>query len=385
MATGKRGGRPSLVKLRGAVYHRNFSVNGCRFRDSLGTSDKQVAETVAASEKAELLRGKLTGEKPEITLKAAIIRHWTEQAQHWRTAYQAKIHNTTLATYFGENTVLSALTFGQLSAFVAERRANLENASVNREIAHLRSIVNSCRAWGYRIPDISWRSRRGPSLWLDEPDNRQTLLPQSLEPEFFAALRPDFHAVVRFGLLTGLRKENVLGLKWDQIDDLAGTITVRVKSKKPGGKLLVIELTAGMRAVLGAERGRHPIYVFTYLCQHVAKGRIRGRRYPFALDGNNFRRDWDRARKAIGLPDLRFHDLRHTFGTRLARIAPLVVVQRALGHAAVTTTARYVSVDQAQVREAMERLEAQTRRADLTQIWHNEAEEEPKHSVASKV
>jgi integrase len=367
MATGKRGGRPSLVKLVGAVYHRNFSVNGRRFRGSLGTGDKQVAEAVAATEKAKYLHGKLTGEKPEITLKAAIVRHWGEQAQHWRTASQAKIHNTTLARHLGEDTFLSAFNFGQLSAFVALRRGRLENASVNRETAHLRSIVNACVKWGYRTAEISWRSLR-----LDEPENRQTLLPAALEAEFLAALRQDFRSVVRFGLMTGLRKENVLGLKWTAIDDIAGTITLRTKSKKPGGKFHMIELTAGMRAVLGVERGRHPEYVFTYLCQHVAKDRRPGVRYPLALDGGNFRRDWQRARIAIGLPELRFHDLRHTFGTRLAKLAPLGVVQRALGHADINTTMRYASSDQAQVREAMERLEAQTQRVELTRIRHSE-------------
>jgi len=365
MATARK--RPSLVKLRGGVYYRNFSIQGRRFRDSLGTGDRTLAEMLAAAEKAQLLHGKVTGAKPEITLAQAIVRHWNERAQHWRTAYQAKIHNATLADRLGRDTLLSALSFGQLSAFAAERRVRLENASVNRETAHLRSIVNACKEWGYCTPEISWRKLR-----LDEPDNRQTLLPQALEAEFIAALREDFRPVARFGLMTGLRRENVLRLKWADIDWIAGTITLRTKSKKPGRKLHVIELTAGMRAVLGVEHGRHSEFVFTYLCRHVAKDRRPGVRYPLALDGGNFRRDWQRAREAVGLPDLRFHDLRHTFGTRLAKVAPLGVVQRALAHADINTTMRYASSDQAQVREAMERLEAQTQRASLTQIRHSE-------------
>jgi integrase len=286
------------------------------------------------------------------------VRHWTEVAQHWKTARQAQIHNRTLIEHLGADTMLAELTFGQLASFVAGRRVELENASVNRETAHLRSIVNTCDAWGYKVAKIRWRSTRGPSLWLDEPENKQTLLPEAKEEAFLAAFREDFRPVVRFAVMSGQRRENVLGLCWDQIDWDRRVITFRSKSKKPGGKLHQLPLSEGLRALLAGERGRHPVFVFTYVCRHGnGTTHRRGERYPLALDGGNFRRAFIVARNAIGLPTLRFHDLRHTFGTRLAAVAPLGRVQQAMAHADIRTTLRYASTTIDDVALALETLE----------------------------
>jgi integrase len=287
-----------------------------------------------------------------------VVRHWTDVSQYWKTARQAQIHNRTLIDELGAEVLLSSLDFGRLASFVAGRRASLSNASVNRETAHLRSIVNACAAWGFKVPELKWRSTKGPSLWLEEPDNRQTILPEGEKEEMLlAAMREDFRPVIRFAILSGVRRENALALRWEQIDWDLGFITFRTKSKKPGGKQHLLPLTQGMRALLSLERGRHEAYVFTYLCRHPAPGRKRGERYPLVADGGNFRRDWVKARRAIGLPTLRFHDLRHTFGTRLAAVAPLGRVQQAMAHSDIRTTMRYAQTTTQDVADALARLE----------------------------
>jgi integrase len=57
---------------------------------------------------------------------------------------------------------------------------------------------------------------------------------------------------------------------------------------------------------------------------------------------NLLRRRYSRALKAAGLPRVRFHDLRHVFGSTAVKAFPLSDVQAMLGHAHVTTTMRYV-------------------------------------------
>ena len=61
------------------------------------------------------------------------------------------------------------------------------------------------------------------------------------------------------------------------------------------------------------------------------------------LDGSSLRRRFNRARDSVGLRPLRFHDLRHTYGSLLAAAGiDLVSIQAVMGHSALSTTSRYL-------------------------------------------
>jgi integrase len=61
------------------------------------------------------------------------------------------------------------------------------------------------------------------------------------------------------------------------------------------------------------------------------------------LDGSALRRRFKTARDALGMRQLRFHDLRHTYGSLLAAGGvDLVTIQAAMGHSALATTSRYL-------------------------------------------
>jgi integrase len=59
----------------------------------------------------------------------------------------------------------------------------------------------------------------------------------------------------------------------------------------------------------------------------------------------NVRRSWGGACKRSGLEDVRFHDLRHSAGTRLSEVLPIVHVGKVLGHRNPKTTNRYINPD----------------------------------------
>lgn len=110
------------------------------------------------------------------------------------------------------------------------------------------------------MPAIKWKA-----LLLQEAGEREHILSRDEEDRLFAALRPDYHPMVRFALVTGVRLGNVVGLSWAQVDRRAEVMTFRVKSRKPGGELHRLPITAAVAAILDGERGRHPVRVFTYL------------------------------------------------------------------------------------------------------------------------
>lgn len=65
-------------------------------------------------------------------------------------------------------------------------------------------------------------------------------------------------------------------------------------------------------------------------------------RFGRRLDPSALRPRYDRARDAAGLPALRFHDLRHTYGSLLAGGVDLISVKSAMGHSQIGTTERYL-------------------------------------------
>jgi integrase len=146
--------------------------------------------------------------------------------------------------------------------------------------------------------------------------------------------------------LTGLRLGELVGLRWDDLDTAAGVIVVRRTYSPDGSGRMEIRATKSghvryvpilddLLPILDAARQTGFDHIFTG---------VRGG--PF--DSGNLARAvrWFRVRDQIATfgegPALRFHDLRHTFLTRLARlgIAP-TQIQRVAGHSSITTTELY--------------------------------------------
>jgi len=79
----------------------------------------------------------------------------------------------------------------------------------------------------------------------------------------------------------------------------------------------------------------------------------------FTLKVHQIRSAWDRMKNTLGLHDLRFHDTRHTFASRLVqRGVPIPEVQELLGHRDIQMTMRYSHLAPQNLRSAIDKLEA---------------------------
>jgi integrase len=148
--------------------------------------------------------------------------------------------------------------------------------------------------------------------------------------------------LVRVAAYTGLRRGELIALRWRDIDFAAHKVTVRravsagveatsTKSRRAREVPLPDQAAAALdRLNKRSEFGGPGEYVFA--------NRL-GRR----LDATALRRRFERARDAAGLPPLRFHDLRHTDGSLLvAGGVDLQSVKAAMSHSRITTTERYL-------------------------------------------
>jgi integrase len=139
---------------------------------------------------------------------------------------------------------------------------------------------------------------------------------------------------------TGLRRGELLGLRWRDVDFEASTI--RVRASYAAGKLTTPK-SGKVRAVPMAPD------VASALARIGQRDRFTGEdEFVFAgegglpLDGDALSSRYVKALGAAGLRRLRFHDLRHTFGTRMIREADIRRVQEWMGHADIQTTMKYL-------------------------------------------
>ena len=147
-------------------------------------------------------------------------------------------------------------------------------------------------------------------------------------------------ALFTVAALAGLRMGELLALRWRDVDFAAERISVfesyaagQTTAPKSGRSRSVPMARQAAEAL--ARLSQRPM--FTAPGDLVFCGRD-GRH----LDGSALRRRFVRARDAAGLRPLRFHDLRHTFGTLAARQFGVRAVQELMGHAQLATTAKYM-------------------------------------------
>jgi integrase len=148
--------------------------------------------------------------------------------------------------------------------------------------------------------------------------------------------------LVRVATYAGLRRGELVALRWRDVDFVGRKITVRralsgetevrsTKSRRARQVPLPAQAAEALERLCRREE-------FTGADDYVFASRV-GRR----LDPSALRRRFERARDAAGLEPLRFHDLRHTYGSLLvAGGIDLPSVKAAMGHSHITTTERYL-------------------------------------------
>jgi integrase len=150
--------------------------------------------------------------------------------------------------------------------------------------------------------------------------------------------------LVRVAAYTGLRQGELRALRWRDVGEdvitVSRALSAGVESGTKGGRVRHVPLVPRAAEALERLRGRDDFTAREELVFCNWRGR--------ALDPSALVARFKRARDAAGLRPLRFHDLRHTYGSLLATGGvPVTEIQAAMGHADLQTTARYLHARQA--------------------------------------
>ena len=246
---------------------------------------------------------------------------------------------------------LDDITTAELERIRTERLEKIKPATVNREFAFLRRIFNVA----IRDGQTEQRNPVTKIGMLREPSGRVRYLSDEEETRLMKAVASDDDRQrITFLLDTGLRKSEFLGLRWKDVDLRAGVLTI---PRSKNGETRHVPLTSRVRGILGGlpRPLNSAVLVFP---NSEGKRDLRWveKTVPAAL-------------RAAKIEDFRFHDLRHTFASRLAMEGvDLLTIKDLGGWKTLSMVQRYAHLSPGHRQTAIERLVTRQVEAQMARV-----------------
>lgn len=351
----------AVYKRKGSdIFWVEFVAGGRRYRRSAGTTLRRKAEEFERQlrqqvyDEVTLGRRKHEPMRFEDAVTRYVSTHLKTKKRLDSTAKSDAYLLARLTALIGANTLLDQIdevVIADLKTTVFDS-GRKEPSTVNKYLAALRAIC--------RMAHFEWkRMRHLPRFKLYALHNERT---RWLRPEEEVRLLraceavPHLHDLVVFLVDTGLRRGEACRLTWDNVElPKRGTGVVRAfatKTQKWRSIYLTNRADALMRR-LHADRPADQERVFLIRTVGCAWRGTVPQRKPFT----NPHGAWRHAVKVAELHDLRIHDLRHTFASRLVqRGVPLLDVAELLGHSSIKMTMRYAHLASGNLKIAIAKL-----------------------------
>jgi len=347
------------VRQKGNKWYCRFQIDGIRYeRRCIGATDEKSAKKCETVIMTEIMQGnyKFGKAQKKITLEQG-LEIFAEHSRANKLSYKTdKIRIGIIKDYFGKNKPLDDITIEEINTFKRKikfkteektiktlnekyKRGNGEpkyfyttktvtkersNATINRYCSLLSKMFNLLIADGKITKNpchfsLKLRENNFKIRYLTvEEQNRMF---KCLNKKEFEHIKP----IIICALYTGMRKSEILKLKWSQIDFDNGYIDI-LKSKS--GKERKIPLAQKLKNEL-LKMGKNG-EEFVFINPDTQK--------PYF----DIKKSFASLLKKAEITNFRFHDLRHTVATRLVESGiDLLIVQELLGHANIQTTMRY--------------------------------------------
>lgn len=324
------------------VWWMSFSYQGQQIRRSTGTPDKRLAEAILGKVKVKVIEGQYFEklEEHERTVKDMAERYIQERvigaSRHGERRARGVLAH--LLPIFGTKT-LAQVSPKEIVAYKVQRqREGAAPATIVKELALLKAAFNvAIREW-------EWcRDNPVKRVSMGRVNNaRVRYVDDETFGKVYQACPAWLQPIVVLARYTGMRRDNIVSLQWQQVD-LARQM-IYLEHTKNGDRLGVPLCNPVIITLEGLKRGRLKSLGPVFLQPNGE-----------AVTGDMVTIAFRRACHKIEVMDFRFHDLRHTFASALVqRGVDLYRVQRLLGHRDGRMTQRYAHLAPENLREAVQ-------------------------------
>jgi integrase len=328
------------IYQRGNIWWVQVYIDGKPIIRSSKSNKKSEAVKLRNQLLAKKERGELSGGAPEKVLITELLDDVLKSDIKQSTRYiWEKVVEKNIRPFFGKLKA-QRLSTDHMDEYREKRKDDgRSDATVNRELSILRTAFHNARK---RTPPKVHTVPYFPMV--QETTVRKGFLTDQQYAALRDALPQELKALFVTAYITGIRRGELLAIRWPQVDFDARTITLEYGETKNQDPRSVPIVAGDMRDLLIAARSATPEsdWVFNRNGERI----------------KDFRWAWVEACKTAGVPDLNFHDLRRTAVRNMRRAGiPQVIRMKISGHKTDSMERRYNIVDSEDLTNARELLE----------------------------
>jgi len=347
------------VFKRGNIYYIDYYFEGNRIKQAI-SPDKKLAEMVLQKRKLEIREGKHLDirKKQKVKFEELCEIYLKQHAvPQIKKSWHSDVDTIKVLRRWFEGKYLYEITPLLVNKFKIERRQEVSPATTNRALACLKCMFNKAKEWDKfngenPVTKVKSFKENNQRLRFLEKEEITTLLTNSNEP---------LRSIIIVALNTGMRKGEILGLKWRDCDFQRGLIRL-VNTKNNESR--TIPMNREVRDALIKMR-KHPDSPYIF-CSKTGN--------PYG----DIKKSFFTALNKAGIINFHFHDLRHTFASHLVMSGvDLNTTRELLGHKSLAMTIRYAHLSPDAKRRAVDILGQR--------IVQNTSEDRPKMVPSGKI
>jgi integrase len=316
------------------TYYIDYMIDGRRIRESTGTSNRQRAEKCLHSRLGDIVQGRF---KIADSQTAPFFKDFCQKYLAWakinKRSWQRDWYSIQhLEPVFGKCRLSDIKPF-QVEEYKIDRVNKVKPATVNREVALFKRVLNIAVEW-----EIISQNPIADIKMFKEPQVCLRYLTDNEADRLVSVCPIPFKWIVMTALHTGMRRGEILNLKWRQVYQQEQYLAVE---ETKNTEVRYIPMNQTMRQMF---------QIIPKISEYVF---VQKNGQPYSWIG----RVWKNVKQKSKV-SCRFHDLRHTYASHLVMNGvDLTTVKELLGHKSLTMVDRYTHLSIDHKKRAVETLD----------------------------